>query len=334
MKIYFAPLEGVTGYIYRNAYDKFYGKGKIDKYFIPFISPNKTNGYTAREVRDMNPDNNRGIPVAVQIMTNRADYFLKTVEMLYEKGYDEVNLNLGCPSGTVVAKHRGAGFLAVPDMLEEFFEEVFENTLISSKTVKVSVKTRLGISEAQEFERLLGIFNDYPLSEVIIHPRVQKDYYKNSPNMEAFREAVNNSRNPVCYNGNIFTFKDYENFCREFPNVERIMLGRGLIADPGLINAVYAFESAQPMQRQTQQEQQLLKQFHDTIYREYLAIMSGDKNVIHKMKELWFYQRQTFDNSEKAFKLIKKSQRMCDYEAAVSQLFLQAQFCVREHMSF
>lgn len=334
MKIYFAPLEGITGYIYRNAYEAFYGKGRIDKYFIPFISPNKTNGYTAREVRDMNPDNNKGLPVAVQIMTNRADYFVKTVDMLYEKGYDEVNLNLGCPSGTVVAKHRGAGFLAIPEQLEEFFYEVFESPLISSKKVKVSVKTRLGIEEAGEFEGLLDIFNKFSFSELIIHPRVQKDYYKNTPNWESFREAVSKSSNPVCYNGDIFTLKDYEKFKKEFPTVERVMLGRGLIADPGLIAAISAFEAGESVQRHLSEEQQLLKQFHDTLYREYLNIMSGDKNVIHKMKELWFYQKQTFDNCEKPFKMIKKSQKMCDYEAGVNQLFAQGRLAEREHMSF
>lgn len=334
MKIYFAPLEGITGYIYRNAYETFYGNGKIDQYFIPFLSPNQTNGFTARETGDMNPENNRGLPVVVQIMTNRADYFIKTVEMLHEKGYDEVNLNLGCPSGTVVAKYRGAGFLAVPDQLDAFLETVFESPLIKAGIVKMSVKTRLGIEAAQEFTELLQIFNRYPLKELIIHPRVQKDYYKNTPNWACFREAVNNSSNPICYNGDLFTIKNYETFRREFPAVNRVMLGRGLIADPGLLSAICAFEAGTMPQRQPQQEQQVLKQFHDRIYTDYLKMMSGDKNVIHKMKEIWFYQKQTFDNGEKAFKKIKKAQKMCDYEAAVSEFFSQASLAVRETMNF
>ena len=334
MKIYFAPLEGVTGYIYRNAFGEFYGKGQINQYFIPFISPNQTNGFTAREVRDMNPDNNCGLPVVVQIMTNRADYFSKTVEMLYEKGYDEVNLNLGCPSGTVVAKYRGAGFLAIPDQLDTFFETIFESPLIKTGAVKVSAKTRLGIENAQEFTELLQIFNRYPLKELIIHPRVQKDYYNNTPDWEKFREAVNHSSNPVCYNGDIFTLKDYQKFRKEFPDVESVMLGRGLIADPGLLSAIRAFDAGITLERQPEKEQQVLKQFHDRIYTEYLKIMSGDKNVIHKMKEIWFYQKQTFDNSEKAFKKIKKAQKMCDYEAAVNQFFSQASFAVRDNIYF
>lgn len=196
MKIYFAPLEGVTGHIYRNAYEEFYGKGRIDKYFVPFISPNQTNGFTAREQRDMNPDNNVNMPLAVQIMTNRADLFINAARLLYEKGYTELNLNLGCPSGTVVAKKRGAGFLSVPDELDEFFAQIYENELLADKKVKLSVKTRLGMEEPEEFDRLLDIYNRYPFEELILHPRVQKDYYKNKPRLEYFEKALEKAQIP------------------------------------------------------------------------------------------------------------------------------------------
>lgn len=132
MKIYFAPLEGVTGHIYRNAYEEFYGKGRIDKYFVPFISPNQTNGFTAREQRDMNPDNNVNMPLAVQIMTNRADLFINAARLLYEKGYTELNLNLGCPSERLWQKAR-AGFLSVPDELDEFLHRFMKMSCLRTK---------------------------------------------------------------------------------------------------------------------------------------------------------------------------------------------------------
>jgi tRNA-dihydrouridine synthase len=334
MKIYFAPLEGVTGYIYRNAYEEFYGKGQIDKYFIPFISPNKTNGFTAREMQDINPDHNKGLPLAVQIMTNRSDYFISAVENLYGLGYSEVNLNLGCPSGTVVAKKRGAGFLSVPDELDAFFSEIFESPLIRDGKVKVSAKTRLGMENPSEFDRLLDIYNSYPLSELIIHPRVQKDYYKNKPDMEAFAKAVDLSKNPVCYNGDIFTLTDFCEFTKAFPQVERVMLGRGFLADPGLISGILAACRGEKIVRDAKSEQLLLQKFDNRLYTEYLKIMSGDKNAIHKMKELWTYQVQTFENAQKPFKKIRKSQKMCDYEAAVSEFYSQAELVFREHLYF
>lgn len=333
MKIYFAPLEGITGHIYRNAYEEFYGRGKIDTYFVPFISPNQTNGFTARELRDMNPENNQGLSLVVQIMTNRADYFLHTAELLYEKGYDKVNLNLGCPSGTVVAKHRGAGFLALPDELDAFFETVYESPLVKNGKVTVSAKTRLGIESPQEFDRLLSVYNRYPLEELIIHPRVQKDYYNNTPDWECFQKAVAESTNPVCYNGDIFTLADYQKFRKTFPTVDRMMLGRGLIANPGLLARLRAWEAGNSTEIPAEEQKQF-KRFHDRIYTEYLKIMSGDKNVIHKMKEIWFYQKQSFDNGEKAFKKIRKAQRMCDYEAAVQEFFSQAVLAEREKIYF
>ena len=229
MKIYFAPLEGVTGHIYRNAYEEFYGKGRIDKYFVPFISPNQTNGFTAREQRDMNPDNNVNMPLAVQIMTNRADLFINAARLLYEKGYTELNLNLGCPSGTVVAKKRGAGFLSVPDELDAFFAQIYGNELLADKKVKLSVKTRLGMQEPEEFDRLLDIYNRYPFEELILHPRVQKDYYKNKPRLEYFEKALGKSTNPVCYNGDLFTIADYRRFKERFPSADRVMIGLSLI---------------------------------------------------------------------------------------------------------
>ena len=267
MKIYFAPLEGVTGHIYRNAYEEFYGKGRIDKYFVPFISPNQTNGFTAREQRDMNPDNNVNMPLAVQIMTNRADLFINAARLLYEKGYTELNLNLGCPSGTVVAKKRGAGFLSVPDELDEFFAQIYENELLADKKVKLSVKTRLGMEEPEEFDRLLDIYNRYPFEELILHPRVQKDYYKNKPRLEYFEKALEKSTNPVCYNGDLFTIADYRRFKERFPSADRVMIGRGFIGNPALIEQIAAEESRTAT---THEDTARLRQFHDRIYHEYL----------------------------------------------------------------
>ena len=185
MKIYMAPLEGVTGFVFRNAYEEFYGKGRVDKYFIPFISPNKSKGYTTREQNDIRPEHNVGINTIPQIMANDPGLFLEAAAMLKDMGYKEINLNLGCPSGTVVSKFRGAGFLAQPLELDSFLDKVLSSS--EMKDMHMSVKTRIGLNSHEEFRLLLEIYNDYPLSEVIIHPRVRTDYYKNTPDMEVFK---------------------------------------------------------------------------------------------------------------------------------------------------
>ena len=236
MKIYMAPLEGVTGFVFRNAYEEFYGKGRVDKYFIPFISPNKSKGYTTREQNDIRPEHNVGINTIPQIMANDPGLFLEAAAMLNDMGYREINLNLGCPSGTVVSKFRGAGFLAQPLELDSFLDKVLSSS--EMKDMHMSVKTRTGLNSHEEFRLLLEIYNDYPLSEIIIHPRVRTDYYKNTPDMEVFKWAVEESSNPVCYNGDIFTAEDYIRFTETCPEVDRIMLGRGFVGNPGIIEQI------------------------------------------------------------------------------------------------
>lgn len=308
MKLYFAPLEGIAGYLYRNAYHSFFSG--VDKYFTPFLSPNQNRALNPKEIRDILPENNKGMYVVPQILTNRPEYFLKTAQELEEKyGYHEVNLNLGCPSRTVTSKGKGAGFLADPEALDVFFQEVFEKIRI-----KLSVKTRIGVDKPKEFLHLMEIFNKYPLYELIVHPRVQKDYYDNTPDWDIFAEAVKMSRNPLCYNGDIFTMEDYRKFREEFPKVDRIMLGRGLLKNPMLAEEIKkdgnVFET----------DRKRIKAFHDRIYEDYKKVMWGEKNVLFKMKEFWVYAGGLFPEGEKYLKKIRKASRLSDYDEAVNKL--------------
>ena len=216
MKLYLAPLEGITGWIFRDAVNRCFGG--FDKYFVPFIRPNQMGHLSAREKKDILPEHNQNMYTIPQILTNRADDFVRTANKLKEYGYSEVNLNLGCPSRTVVTKGRGSGFLAYPDKLDAFLGEIFE-----SCDMKISIKTRLGMEDPEEFRRLIEIYNKYPVCELIIHPRVQKDFYSNMPDREMFGEVLPKSRSSVCYNGDIFTPEDYQNFIKDFPDVLEVM---------------------------------------------------------------------------------------------------------------
>lgn len=305
MKLYFAPLEGINGYIYRNAFHMCFNS--IDKYFTPFITPKAKKSLSPQEVRDVSPEHNRGFHTVPQILTKNAAAFVRTADELRDLGYDEVNLNLGCPSKTVVTKGKGAGFLAFPEELDRFLEEIFGKC-----DMKISVKTRIGKDSCEEFPELLEIYNKYPLEELIIHPRLQIDYYKNTPDWESFALAVRSSKNPICYNGDIFTSADYERFTKTFPQVETVMLGRGLLRNPGLACLLRNKEKAQKEQ---------IREFHDKVYAEYQKILFGDKTVLFKMKELWFYMIELFPDSKKYAKKIKKAEKLYAYEEAVDALF-------------
>lgn len=303
MQFYMAPMEGLTGYIFRNAYQKYYGG--IDRYFTPFITNKKLNH---KELQDVLPEHNAGMDVVPQILTNRAQDFLCIAGELERFGYRTVNLNLGCPSGTVVAKNRGAGFLALPDELDAFLDEIFAKC-----PVAISIKTRIGKESEAEWERLLGIYEKYPLEELIIHPRVQKDFYKNTVRLEAFAQAVEMSRHSLCYNGDICTAEDYERVLAQFPKTEKVMLGRGLLKRPWLIGEL------RKMPDEAAEKERFLA-FHDDILHGYLSVMSGDKNTLFKMKELWVYFAESFTNPEKYMKKIRKSERIAEYELHVAAL--------------
>lgn len=311
MKFYLAPLEGITGYIYRRAYHKYFGE--IDKYFTPFISPNRKKICRNREKADILPEHNEGMYTVPQILTNHAEMFLETVHFLMDYGYYEVNLNLGCPVGTVVSKKKGAGFLSEPEQLKFFLDEIFSNqTVNAGDGIKISIKTRIGMKDADEFTTLLDVFNQFPLHELIIHPRTREDYYKNNPNLSAFSNGYEKSRADVCYNGDIFGREMYDKLLEQFPKLQRVMLGRGILRNPGLVCCI---------KNGMEIDKEALRNFHNMIYEGYQCVLSGDKTVLFKMKELWSYMIHSFQYDTKIEKKIKKAQKRSEYEAAIQTLF-------------
>ena len=305
MKYYLAPMEGITGHIYRNAYEKYFHN--IDKYFTPFIVPNQSLSLKTKELRDLLPENNEGLNVVPQILTNDAEGFILTANKLKKLGYDEINLNLGCPAGTVVSKKRGSGFLAYPDELDKFLDEIYK---ISD--MKISIKTRLGKERPEEFYNLIEIYNKYPLEELIIHPRTREDFYGNTPNLKMFKDALSLSKHSICYNGDIFTTENYNDIVKEFPEIDKVMLGRGVLANPGLIGEIRENDFI---------SKEVLKEFHDEIFENYIILLNEDKNAMYRMKELWGYMSHIFTDNKKYYKKIKKAQKAKDYREAVSRLF-------------
>lgn len=305
MKYYLAPMEGITGYVYRNAYEKYFGE--IDKYFTPFIVPNQNKTLKTKELRDMLPENNEGLNIVPQILTNDSEGFIDTTYKLDAMGYKEVNLNLGCPSRTVVSKNRGSGFLAKREELDRFLDEIFK-----SAKMKISIKTRIGRDNPEEFYELIKIYNKYPLEELIIHPRTQKDYYGNTPNLKVFEDAIKVSKNKIGYNGDIFTTKNHYDILEKFDTVDSIMLGRGIIANPGLMNEI---------KNNTFINKDNLKNFHDEILNGYLDMLKDERNSLYKMKELWGYMIYIFDDNKKYAKKIRKSEKIKDYNEIIEELF-------------
>ena len=340
MKLYLAPMEGITTYIYRNALEKYYGG--IDKYFTPFLTASHLKG---KELREVHPDNNVGIKLVPQILVNDAELFVTIARQLAELGYREVNLNLGCPSGTVASKGRGAGFLGRPEELDHFLYDIYNllsrNVKLKDGTtvnegLSISIKTRIGVEFESEWEDILKIYEKYPISELIIHPRLRNDFYSGQVRMNAYKmakEALGN-KTAICYNGDITDIRSYQDKMKEASGGEafsmaasdNIMLGRGVIRNPELPGNIKNFNAAQNEAaginsfEEPQTDRRRLKAFLNEISEAYMGEMSGEKQVVMKMKELWTYLSMGLGIDKKQLKLIHKATRLPEYKSAVQMI--------------
>lgn len=301
MRYYFAPMEGLTDSVYRRLHHKYFSG--IDRYYMPFISPTIHRTLTHREDREL-PFANREAFVAVpQVLTKVPEDFLWAAEQCKARGYEEVNLNLGCPSGTVVSKGKGAGMLGNLAELDRFLDRIF-----SESCLPVSVKTRLGLLSAEEFPALLEIFNRYPIRELTVHPRVRKAFYQGSVDMEAFRFCAEHSRNPLCYNGDLTNLEDIRRIQEAFPQVEAVMIGRGLIADPGMLSPGGTEIAA-------------LEAFHEELLETYTALFGGARNAMFRLKENWGHILVRFSVEEKLAKRLRKATDLSEYKAVTQEIF-------------
>ena len=354
MKLYLAPLEGVTSYILRNAIAHHYGG--FDRYFTPFITSATMNH---REREDVDVAHNADIDLVPQIMSNNVEEFLDIAASIARRGYETVNLNLGCPSKTVVGKKRGSGFLSVQYELDEFLAEVYDRC-----PVNISIKTRLGMDDLSKWPEIVEIYRKYPMEELIIHPRIQREFYKGVPHMDEFVyacEQLSDTDIPISYNGDIVDIKSYINLLNllrenNIENVTSVMIGRGAMALPMLARDIIKYEMENVTDNNVDAginntinalnsedggfvayDQELVSHrflsndnevkmfwiFHNEILDNYIEIMSGDTPTLYKMKELWVYWQRLFDSVsdfKKIYKKILKAKKIDEYLSVVEHL--------------
>ena len=313
MNIYLAPMEEVTGYVFRKVYSELFGN--IDKYFTPFLTPTQKKILKTKDLKEVAKENNLGNKVVPQLLTNNSDHFIETIEFLMDLGYREFNLNCGCPAGTVFTKFKGSGMLSDLDRLDDFLESIFNYRDIKNHEFEISVKTRTGIEDHSQVEEILEVYNRYPLSELIVHPRTREQYYNGHADLEIFDTCVRKVKTKLCYNGDIFTVENYREIVSRFDSVDAVMIGRGIITNPGLVGEI---KGAEPLSKTK------LKEFHDRLYEEYKIALSSTKDALFKMKEVWFYLDGSFvinHEYEKYRKIIKKTDDDTAYSNAVKNIF-------------
>jgi len=305
--IYLAPLQGFTDFVYRRAYNEIF-QG-IDSFFIPYISVKNEQILKKyeKEILLVNNPQQRAIP---QVLVNNADEILFLSKILEDIGYKEINLNLGCPYPMVTNRGMGAGLLPHPEKLHTILTSFFEKS-----NLKLSVKLRAGLNLANEIELLIPVLNQFPLTEVIFHPRIAKQLYEGDILYPEFEFASTNLKHQLVYNGDILSVADFNDRMQKFPETNHWMLGRGVLMNPFLpeeIKGIFLSEA---------EKLQKLVEFHQEVFELYSEIMDNEGNVLNKMKQFWIYFSFVFPNQHKNFKLIKKASSLSRYLDETRKIF-------------
>ncbi|MBL4939301.1 MAG: tRNA-dihydrouridine synthase family protein [Lutibacter sp.] len=303
-----SPLQGFTDFRFRNAFNNHFGG--IDTYYAPYIRLNGKFAIKPAYERDLLPENNIGIELIPQIITNNADEFLFVADYVQQLGYKELNWNLGCPYPMVTKHGMGSGLINDSKKINNILNEIH-----TKSDVVVSMKMRLGYENSEEILQVLPILDNYPLKNIAIHARIGKQLYKGSVNLEAFQKCIDATNHQLYYNGDITSVTKFREMQQLFPMIKHWMIGRGIIADPFLPSMIKNNTSKYP-----ENKIELFRLFHDTLFNEYSSSLSGQHHLLLKMYHLWEYFSSLFSNPRKMLKKIKKATNIRKYQIAVKEI--------------
>jgi tRNA-dihydrouridine synthase B len=308
-KIYFAPLQESTDYIYRSAHAKFFGG--VDKYFAPYIVRQKDGSVKTSHLRDIRSENNMDYPLVPQILAGNPTDFIFLVKLLQDNGYDEVNWNLGCPYPMVTNKGLGSGLLPHPEWIKSILE-----TSLPLLNCKISVKMRSGLQSHDEIFQIIDTLNQFGLSEIILHPRFGKQLYRGAADETIFASVHKKLNHSLVYNGDIETIDNLNRLNLLFGDINTWMIGRGILKNPFL--PLLLKKGILP---ELEERAQCMRNFHNEIFLKYAGLLSGSSHILMRMEKFWSYFCFGFPNAHKTFKRIKKAANLVKYEAAVNENF-------------
>lgn len=307
LPIHFAPLQGYTDAAYRQAHNRLFGG--IDTYYSPFTRV-EHGEIRRRDVRDIEPDNNRNIHLIPQLLAPDAVKAEQIMALFIEKGYREADINLGCPFPMLAKRRNGAGMLPYPEEVRALLTALIERY----PDVRFSVKLRLGWESPKECLALLPLLNGLPLSHIILHPRLGKQQYKGEVDLEGFEAFYNGCNVPLLYNGDLHTVEEIRFVAERFPRLAGIVIGRGLLANPAL-----ALEYRQGAPLPPDELARRVGELHTEVFNTYQNLLQGGElQLLTKMKSFWEYLLP--DGDRKAHKTIHKTTKLANYLAAVSNL--------------
>ncbi|MBP5573177.1 MAG: tRNA-dihydrouridine synthase family protein [Bacteroidales bacterium] len=323
------PFQGITDAPFRNVFKKHFGG--IDKYYTPFFTGIQKDHAKNLQVEEIDPTCNDVETLTPQLLSTDGEEILRFAAQCKELGYKEINLNMGCPFPRVANKKRGSGLLPYPEKIDAMLNTVFDRI-----DLKFSIKCRLGYFSPDEIVPVIEVFNRYPLSELIIHPRIGKQLYKGEADVQRFAELIPTIQAPLVYNGDIVSVESFERISKAVKPVSEFMLGRGILANPFLAEEIRAglgchphasiATSAAPLSSAPRHDvpddkATRLHAYVVDLYEDRLRHAGGSPKVLGRMKELWSYLMHAFDEPQDIWRKIKKINALKEYEDAVETVF-------------
>lgn len=305
-----APLQGYTDWNFRKTYAKYIGG--IDLFYTPFLVLQNSGEIKSAHRKEIEPFDEKSEKLIPQFLGNSVKEIQFFEQYFSDLGYQQMNWNLGCPYPMVTKRGKGSGMLTDPNNIRKVLEEGY------SEKIKLSVKTRLGLEKEDDIFPVLDVLNDFPIEELILHPRIGKQLYKGKTNWEQFGKCLSHYKNGITYNGDINNYDDYLRLKEQFPTLSRLMIGRGILMDYWLPYRIKKIALPEEEERK-----QILKEFHDLYYQSYAEYLSGENQLLQKMKPFWEYFSFHFQNSRKVYKQVKKSVNLKKYDSAVAFAFQQ-----------
>ncbi|WP_170830189.1 tRNA dihydrouridine synthase [Williamwhitmania taraxaci] len=307
---YLAPLQGFTEYPFRKA---MLAAGTIPSFFVaPFVDAHEYARGKARRLKDILPENNEGISLIPQLLGSNPDELAVLMAWYRELGYSNVSFNLGCPYPMVALKGSGSGLIGKPEVVRAILDKLFT----TFPDIQLSVKTRLGYLDSSEIETLIPVLNQFPLAEVVVHPRIGKQLYKGDADLDAFAKVLPTIKAPVCYNGDILSVTDYQERSKRFPTVTRWMIGRAALQNPLIFNDI-----AGGIESDLDEKLSAMHKLHDALFQHYVASLSGNSHLIKKMAPFWEYFSLPFPERRKAYKKVVKATTADHYRNATNEFF-------------
>lgn len=311
MKLYLAPIQGFTNSTFRSYIVQ--ANGNVTKVFSPFVDAKRYRKEGEKVLKDIVKSIDGNQPLVPQVLGSNSEEICSVLNRFKELGFEEANINMGCPFPPVATKQMGSGLIPFPEKIDEILAAAFQ------VGIRISVKIRLGWTSSDELEGVIPILNKYDLTEVIIHPRYGKQQYKGEVYLDAFERYAKMLKAPVGYSGDICTVAQLEGLKKRFPFIDSWMIGRGAIANPLIFKAA---EGVAPSRKEVALA---VKQLHNLLFDEFSASLSGPSHLLHKIKPYWDYFEVVFQPDLR--QLVKKTVKagtVANYQAAANDLFAKA----------